>query len=583
MSMKTIAGRIGTSVVSTGILCGLILGAVPADAQNAGTNTSPQVRNADNPEVISTGPKLPYRSRMFPYSSLEEALERAENSSYVIALKNWESAPSVDGTEFKTQFKYRYAWDNRAVIFCIDDVSSSFTLRVNDTEVGYSQNGAGRNEFDITEFVHDDYNSVSVLVHDGAAVQRIERSRRAASPRFRTASVITQPTVRIDDVFTDVTFDERAAYVSVDVVMQSIMLNPKEYVVVCELFDPSGRSISRTQKTLNTTMKSRDAVHFVVEVPEPLRWTHETPDLYTLVVSSRYEGRNMEFLSFKTGLRESHFQDGQLFIGEFPVILRGVRYTSTDGSAGNVVADRLDRLKNDGYNCIIVDDGPQPEAFYDVCDSIGLYVCDATSINTGGVPATMRASENPSNNPLWRDAYVDRTRAMYGASHLHPSVVIYSPARNSHNGYCLYESYVVLKELSDAPVYYAEADGYWNNDIVPETLFHAPAHTVAGGLDVRPIRDGREIVFVVDNVGDLRPIEGTYKLELKSGRKVSDTTIGELKLSAGESTELRYALPPQDVAKGSVILEISVKKRGGLQSGGKVSDMYDTFSYTYKL
>ena len=104
-----------------------------ASAQNRVANG----RYADEVSVVSVGDKLPYRSEVFPYPSQEDAVTHDDNSSFVIRLKNWETESATASTRFSTQFKYRYAWDNRAVIFRIEDVSSSFSVFVNGSQVGY--------------------------------------------------------------------------------------------------------------------------------------------------------------------------------------------------------------------------------------------------------------------------------------------------------------------------------------------------------------------------------------------------------------------------------------------------------------
>ena len=106
--------------------------------------------------------------------SREEALAAAAVSDYVISLTEWERTEVDGGTCFTARFKVRYGWNNRSVLFRIDDVSSSFCVVVNSEAVGYSQAGMGRTEFDITDNVHLDYNTVSVIVFDSVAADAIE-------------------------------------------------------------------------------------------------------------------------------------------------------------------------------------------------------------------------------------------------------------------------------------------------------------------------------------------------------------------------------------------------------------------------
>ena len=89
--------------------------------------------------------------------------------------------------------------------------------------------------------------------------------------------MLSQPSVRIHDLFAETSVDGGYGYVALDIVMQSILLNPKEYTVCYELLDPKGEVVAMSQKDIVTGMLSRDTVRFTVRIPDPLVWNHETP------------------------------------------------------------------------------------------------------------------------------------------------------------------------------------------------------------------------------------------------------------------------------------------------------------------
>ena len=118
---------------------------------------------AGEPGAVEAGFRLPPRSALVPYPSREEALAGG-TSSYVIPLEEWQRDSVPEGVRYTARFKVRYAWDNRAVLLRVEDVPSSFGIEVNGEAAGYSQAGMGRTEFDITDFIRQDYNTVSVIV-----------------------------------------------------------------------------------------------------------------------------------------------------------------------------------------------------------------------------------------------------------------------------------------------------------------------------------------------------------------------------------------------------------------------------------
>lgn len=543
---------------------------------------------ARNPQVVSSGTKLAYRNLVVPYASHEEAVSAAGKSPYVIPLTGWTRDSVPHGIRYSAKFKIHYSWDNRAVIFRIADVSSSFSVAVNGQDVGYSQNGMGRSEFDITSMTVPDYNEVSVTIYDRAAAHLLQGGREnGRHARFREAAVVSQPTVRIHDVLAATSSDNGYGYIALDVVMESILLNPKEYEVYYELLDPEGSTVAMSQKGLATGMLSRDTVRFVVRVPDPLKWNHESPNLYTLIVGSRNEGRLRECVPFRIGFRTTSYQDGKLSIDGLTVPLYAVRYAANENET--LTADRLERFLTEGYNCIVVDGRPQPDYFYSLCDSLGLYVCDAADINTSAAPQRITVGGNPSNDPRWKDSYIDRIRSMRRSSSIHPSVVMVSPAENSLNGYCLYESYVELKGISpDVPVFYGGAGGEWNNDIDSAYLFRKPEEVgqSSGGVSVslERVPGGCEVVFT--NNRAMSPTRGTYKIAVRSGRKTIASAVGGFDMEGGGRYVCPVALPAGDIKRGSVQVEISTLRdvpANPASGRSKVSDLYRTESVRFDL
>lgn len=81
------------------------------------------------------------------------------------------------------------------------------------------------------------------------------------------------------------------------------------------------------------------------------------------------------------------------------------------------------------------------------CDTCGMYVIAQTPVDTRRSGDSRRVGGNPSNNPAWRDAYIERAENCYYTLQGHPSVVAFSLATCSANGINLYESYLRMKNF----------------------------------------------------------------------------------------------------------------------------------------
>ena len=109
--------------------------------------------------------------------------------------------------------------------------------------------------------------------------------------------------------------------------------------------------------------------------------------------------------------------------------------------------------------------GAVPQNVYRMCDSLGMYVIAQVPINTKESGLSRRKDGNPSNDPEWKSAYLDRVETSYRTTCGQACVIGYIMAEESSNGINLYESYLRLKELEKTrPVMYLDAADEWNSD-----------------------------------------------------------------------------------------------------------------------
>lgn len=570
------------------IITTIILASVLARTTPAISQTPEEYRAMSmNPSAIRAGNALPARSRLIPAPSREEALSAEGRSQYVIPVTQWTRDTLDGGMRYSARFKKHYTWNELSVILRIEGAASSFCVLANGQPAGYVQAGGGRSEFEITDMTRADYNTLEIILFSSPAAAEIENAMsHDPAEGFREAYIILQPTVRIDDIYASTGIEDKEGFADIDVIMQSTLLNPKEYVVHYELISPTGETVSAGQKAINTGMLSRDTVRFTARIPDPLPWNHETPSLYTLLVRSQNEGRFRENIAVRIGFRATGLANGHLTIDGTEVPLYGIRYNANENRG--LTASKLSRLKASGYNCIVADGRTQPDYLYALCDSIGLYVCDVTDIDTSEHPDDLRVGGNPSNDPTWLAGYTDRILSMYRSSHLHPSVVMYSPAHAAANGFCIQEGYMALRHADPSrPVFYPEAHGQWNNDLDPAEVFRTPApESAEDAVTVSvAICDGQAVATIRNN-RDLTAAEGTYRLTLRSGRRKISVTAGELDLKGGCSTTITLDGYSPTMRKPNVQVEIHRRRRDTARTPDAritVADMYDTKTETIRL
>lgn len=405
------------------------------------------------PRLLAEGHE-PHRAVTTPYSSVAEA-DTAAASPYVRPLE-WSRSEHRDGALFTARFTQPFSWINRTVLLRIGYAPAAYIVKINGKEVAYAQNGSSAAEFDITRYTREGVNSVELLTPHNAAGPKIE-SWTHTPDTPADCRVLTQPAVRIRDWCCTTRRVGDAYIADFSVVVKSDRLNDKEARISYEI----PRTPVRGSATLRLSRRGEDTLHFTLPLTAAMLWSAERPRFDTLRLSTYYEGRQAEFLSFPVGFRllESD-SNGRLSVNGTPVKL------SARKVSGAASAEELGEYKKQGINTLILRPGRIRDGFYDDCDTAGLYVIPTAPIDTRASGDSRRKGANPSNDPAWKAAYTDRALAAWYGARRHPSVIAIALAdEGSANGICLYESYLALKRLeSERRVIYLSAAGEWNSD-----------------------------------------------------------------------------------------------------------------------
>lgn len=409
------------------------------------------------PEMVANNLITP-RSGFVCYPSREE-MDANQGSSMVIPLTSWEIDSLAHGTRYTARFKRNYRFDDKELVLRVEGATGAISIEVNDNEIGYTSSGIGRSEFDLTKHLKENHNTISITVHKEYAARKIEPYNKEQLS-FQRATILTPPRVAIADYVVSTRFNKNGdGLLNLGVIMQSFLLNSKDYTIYYELYDPEGAIIASANKELTTRMRSRDTVNFFTRVPAVKKWSLEEPNLYRLVVYTRHEKRIKEFTTTQIGFRTVEVGDQGLMVNNEKVTLKPktLAHTSLEQSRRELTG-----LKKQGYT-IIYTPRQQLDEFYTLCDQIGLLVCCGADINCEG----RMKEDSPSNNPAWKESYIWRAKTMYHATKLHPSIVMFSIANNAQNGICLYESYLAMKALKgeSRPIIYPDAEGEWNTDL----------------------------------------------------------------------------------------------------------------------
>ena len=419
----------------------------------------------ESPEYVSLGREMP-RSKTVPYPTAEEAQALgagAVASKYLRPVTKWTRTEEADAVVFTSKYVIPFVWLSRQAILYVDEASGAYEVLINGKKVGYSANAYTPAEFNITKVSKEETNTISIRVLKEHWSQAMECYVMNREPRIGEVYVMSQPMIRVRDVVhtTHVDMHSENALVEVGMVVKTETLNPKKARIHYELIAPDTTVVTNGYKDITLGMREEDTIKFMTNIPYVYTWCADMPVRYRLNIKTQIEGRYVEYQSHMLGFRTVATNEA----GDF--LINGIKtelfYRDMDPlkiTDKDIIAARV--LK---YNALRFDMGAVPQNVYRMCDSLGMYVIAQVPINTSKSGISRRLGGNPTNDPKWKQAYLDRVETTYRTTRGQACVIGYVMAEDSANGINLYESYLWLKSLEPTrPVLYIQAGGEWNSD-----------------------------------------------------------------------------------------------------------------------
>ncbi len=293
-----------------------------------------------------------------------------------------------------------------------DGVCSMFLVYVNGKYVGMSKGSRLAAEFDVTDYVKEGQNDLTVVVFTYSDATYLEdQDCFRYNGIFRSVWLISRPQNHILDL--------------------DIRTNIKGEVSVSCTFAGEPVEVCAALYDGETALPS-------LSVENPRLWTAETPNLYTLVIKA-----GEEYIKKEIGFRSiSVSEKCELLLNGTPIKLKGVNRHDTHAKNGyTVTMDDMMRdltmMKRYNINCIRTSHYPNDPRFYELCDKYGFYVVDECDLECHGVEFMTR-NQNPSfllsGNPEWKNAYVDRMVRTLERDKNSVSIIYWSLGNESYFG-----------------------------------------------------------------------------------------------------------------------------------------------------
>lgn len=348
-------------------------------------------------------------------------------------------------------------WDGKRVIAHFGSVTSNIYLYVNGKFAGYAEDSKVAAEFDITPFLKKGKNLIAFQTFrwcDGSWCEDQDFWRLSGPARENYLYARSKDHRLLDvRVETDLKNNYKDGYLNITAKVQG---NTLAYF---GLYDPDGKEVIVT----GTDNVKNGVAKYQLRVKNVRKWSAETPNLYTLVVSPIQNGGMYlpyEIVQVKVGFRKVEIKNKQFLVNGQPVLLKGADRHEMDPDEGyNVSEQRMIQdimmMKRMNINAVRTCHYPDDPRWYDLCDKYGLYVVAEANQESHGFGY---GDDAAAKKPEFAKQIMERNQHNVSMFFNHPSIVTWSLGNETVMGDNFLQAYKWIKSQDKTrPVQYEQA------------------------------------------------------------------------------------------------------------------------------
>lgn len=348
-------------------------------------------------------------------------------------------------------------WDGKRVIAHFGSVTSNIYLYVNGKFAGYAEDSKVAAEFDITPFLKKGKNLIAFQTFrwcDGSWCEDQDFWRLSGPARENYLYARSKDHRLLDvRVETELKNNYKDGFLNITAKVQG---NTLAYF---GLYDPDGKEVIVT----GTDNVRNGVAKYQLRVKNVRKWSAETPNLYTLVVSPIQNGGMYlpyEIVQVKVGFRKVEIKNKQFLVNGQPVLLKGADRHEIDPDEGyNVSEQRMIQdimmMKRMNINAVRTCHYPDDPRWYDLCDKYGLYVVAEANQESHGF---QYGDDAAAKKPEFAKQIMERNQHNVSMFFNHPSIVTWSMGNETVMGDNFLQAYKWIKEQDKTrPVQYEQA------------------------------------------------------------------------------------------------------------------------------
>lgn len=349
--------------------------------------------------------------------------------------------PSIDHDmqeigHYRRYFNLPEHFEGKEIFLHFGAVKSALEVYVNGEFVGYSQGSMTPHEFNVTKYIKPGENLVCAKVYRYSDATYIEdQDMWWLCGIYREVYLFCEEKVCLRDFFvtTDLDAEYKDSDTNVEITVNNYTKETKSATVTAQIVGADGKKQKLGALEFDAVAGST-TVNLRKVVKNPLKWSAETPNLYTLLLTLEADGVKT-YKAIRFGFKKVEIIGERILFNGQPMLLRGVNRHDFDPDCGWAVPKEryyqdLDLMKRANINSIRTSHYPDDPFFYDLCDEYGFYVMDECDMESHGV----RRKGVPGSNPVWTNAVVDKMERMVLRDRNHACVFMWSLGNEAGDG-----------------------------------------------------------------------------------------------------------------------------------------------------
>ena len=423
------------------------------------------------------------------------------------------------------------------VFLTFGGVETAFSVWLNGTFVGYSEDSFTPSEFCVTELVQEKGNRLAVEVYKRSSASWIEdQDFWRFSGIFRSVYITSVPAKHVYDlaVRSEYIYEDRVkeegtnevryaagtgllsvearilsdempkkeelrlslgglagagadSETGISEVLPDSILEDEELILTEEDLGLSAYPITMAPRRRKTWI-----ARWSLTVPSVQPWSAESPALYPLELRLADAQRVLQDVGFRT----FEMKNGLMCLNGKRIIFRGVNRHEFSVSGGRCISleemkEDIRIIKENNMNAVRTCHYPNRTEWYGLCDRAGIYLIDETNLESHGSWQKLGRVEPswnvPGDLPEWKAAVLDRAESMYERDKNHPAVLIWSLGNESYAG----------EDIAAMSAYFHEKDS--SRLVHYEGCFHRPEYRYISDMESRMYAKPAEIAEYLES------------------------------------------------------------------------------------